>query len=87
MAKYFMHLRNGIDELLDPEGREFATLDALRSGVLHSALDLMAGDVQQGRIDLRYWIDAHDEKGTIVFSLPFKDAVKIISESDETPSL
>lgn len=73
-----------MDELLDPEGREFATLDALRIGVRDAALDLISGDVQHGRIDLSYWIDAHDEEGAIVFSLPFKDAVKIISGSDET---
>jgi len=25
MARYFMHLRDSIDELLDPEGQEFAS--------------------------------------------------------------
>ena len=33
MAHYFMHLRNHVDELLDPEGREFENIDGLKKAV------------------------------------------------------
>jgi hypothetical protein len=36
-----MNLRDGTDELLDPDGREFESLDALRKAVLNTARDLM----------------------------------------------
>ena len=81
MARYFMHLRNGTDELLDPEGLEFADLEALRRAVLHSARDLIAGDVRNGIIDLRYRIDAEDAEGQTVYSLPFKHAFTVIPEA------
>ena len=48
MARYFMHLRDGTEELLDPEGQEFASLAALRDAVLLTARDLMVGDVRDG---------------------------------------
>jgi hypothetical protein len=80
MARYFMHLRDSIDELLDPEGREFATMETLREAVLFSARDLIAGDIRNGVVDFRYRIDAEDEQGTIVYSLPFKHAFNIIPE-------
>lgn len=85
MARYFMHLRDGTEELLDQEGREFATLDALRKGVLASARDLMTGDVRGGMLDFRFRIDAQDESGVIVYTLPFKHALHIIPEGEDDP--
>jgi hypothetical protein len=78
MARYFMHLRDSTDELLDPEGAEFGTLDLLRTAVLVTARDLLKGDVDLGVIDLRFRIDAEDEEGEIVHTLPFSTAVNII---------
>lgn len=80
MALYFMHLRDGSDELLDPEGKEFSSLTSLRDAVLATARDLLVGDVRDGKMDLRLWIDVEDESGTIVHTLPFKHAVNIIPE-------
>ena len=81
MAQYFLHLRDSVDELLDPEGQEFADLDALKKAVLISARDLLAGDVRNGIIDLRYRIDAENADGEIVYTLPFKHAFSVIPEA------
>jgi hypothetical protein len=86
VAKYFLHLRDGVDELLDPEGRDYPTFEAMRRAVLYTARDLIAGDVRNGRLDLRFRIDAHDDAGTLVYSLPFKHALNIIPEGDPAPS-
>ena len=78
MARYFMHLRDGTEELLDEDGVEYDSLDALRKDVLATARDLMIGDMRAGVIDLRFRIDAEDADGVIVYSLAFKHAVNII---------
>ena len=78
MARYFLHLRDSSDELLDPEGKEFEDSEHLRAFVLKTARDLLAGDVQKGLMDFRFRIDAEDEAGHIVYSMPFKHAVNII---------
>jgi len=79
VALYFMHLRDGSDEMLDPEGKEFANLDELRTAVLFNARDLMAADLRKGVLDFRFRIDAEDEQGTVVYTLPFASALHIIA--------
>jgi hypothetical protein len=70
-----MNLRNGTDELIDSEGADYESLDALRKSVLATARDLMGHDMAQGLIDLRFRIDAEDTDGVIVYTLHFKHAV------------
>jgi hypothetical protein len=74
-----MHLRDGSDEMLDPEGKEFANLDELRAAELFNARDLMAADLRNGVLDFRFRIDAEDEQGTLVYTLPFGSALSIIA--------
>jgi hypothetical protein len=80
MARYFLHLRDSSDEVLDPDGFEFEDMDAVRAAVMRNARDTIAGDVRHGVVDFRYRIDAENEAGQVVYSLPFKHAVNIIPE-------
>jgi hypothetical protein len=66
MPRYFVHLRDGTDETLVPEGLEFSSLDALRVATMTAARDCIAGDVTRGICDLRFRIDAEDEGGRVV---------------------
>lgn len=81
MARYFMHLRNGSDEVLDPEGVELSGIDAIRTDVLKSARDILVGDLRSGVVDLRYRIDAENEGGEVIYTLAFKNAFSIIPEA------
>lgn len=74
-----MHLVDGEDILLDPEGLTMAA-DAVPASALAQARDCIAGDVRDGRINLAYRIDVHDGGGEVVYSLSFADAVEIIGE-------
>ena len=80
MARYFMQLRDGTGELLDPEGIEYANLDDLRKKVLLAVRDLISGDVSSGEVDMRFRIDAEDRDGAIVYTLAFKNAVRFIPD-------
>lgn len=82
MTRYYMQLRDGTEQMLDPEGLEYASLDDLRKSVLVAARDLMSGDLRGGVIDLRFRIDAEDRDGVIVYSLGFKHAVNIIPDDE-----
>jgi hypothetical protein len=81
MAKYFMHLRNGIDEVLDPEGVELSDMDAIRKKVMTAARDILVGDLRNGVVDLRYRVDAENEGGEVIYTLAFKNAFSIIPEA------
>jgi hypothetical protein len=80
VARYFLHLRDGSEQILDPEGQEFADMDEVRHAVLAAARDLMAGDIRGGVIDFRFRIDAQDSNGALVYTLPFKHALNIIPD-------
>jgi len=77
MPKYFMHLRDGSDEVLDPEG-VILPEDAVIGAALMAARDCMAGEVKDGRVDLGYRVDVHAEDGAVVHSLSFADAVEFV---------
>jgi hypothetical protein len=78
MTRYFLHLRDHIDEIFDAEGIDLPSLDALKKAVIEAARDIMTGDLRNGVLDLRYRIDAQDEQGAVIFSLPFQHAISII---------
>ena len=80
VAHYFFHLRDGSDEMLDPDGRDFGDMDSLRTAVMKNARDVIAGDIQNGVVDLRFRIDAENDSGQVVYSLAFKHAFNIIPE-------
>jgi hypothetical protein len=81
MARYFLHLRDGTDDALDPEGMECADMAALRKAVLAGARDVLGEELKRsGLLDFRYRIDAEDEAGNVVYSLPFAHAVSIIPD-------
>jgi hypothetical protein len=49
MARYLIHFRDSIDEVLDPEGVEIS-VEAVREVALIDARDCMAADAWSGRL-------------------------------------
>ena len=78
MARYFFHLRDGEDILLDPEGIELADIEAVQKKALESARDTLSHDMKDGVLDLKYRIDVEDAGGTVVYSLHLRDAFKMV---------
>lgn len=79
MALYYLHLRDGTDELLSPEPVEYRDVQALRDGVTSNARGIMAGQIaEEGTLDFRYRIDAEDEAGNVAYSLRFNHAISVI---------
>ena len=78
MPHFYLHLRDGTSEVLDHEGGEYASLETVKASVLLSARELMSVHVTAGVLDLRFRLEAEDDKGAIVYSLPFSHAVGVI---------
>ena len=87
MSRYYLHLRDHFDELIDPEGVEFADLKELKRAVVEASRDVMCGDVRNGLIDLRYRIDAENEAGAVIYTLAFSAAVQIIPDDEPATAL
>jgi hypothetical protein len=76
MARFFFHLVDGEDVLLDPEGVEIAR-DDIAASALRQARSLISSDARDGEIQLSYRIEVKDGVGEIVHVLAFEDAVTI----------
>ena len=76
MTTYYFHLCDGIDVLLDPDGRE---LDggSVEAAALAEARAIIAADVRGGHIHLDLEIEVHDSAGKIVHRIAFEDAVTV----------
>jgi hypothetical protein len=80
VPRYYMQLRDGTEQLLDPDGIEYADMDALKKKVLLAVRDMISGDALGGVIDLRFRVDAEDRDGVIVYTLGFAEAVRVIPD-------
>ena len=80
MPLYFMHLRDPLGEMLDPDGISIPE-EAIANATLYAARDCMVHDLRSGRLDLKYWIDVQDEGGKIVHTIQFADAVEILPKT------
>jgi hypothetical protein len=72
-----MHLVDGSDMLLDPEGSEMHCVDVPSKAML-AARDCMANDVKDGRLNLGYRIEVHDDSGRMIHRLEFGDALHMV---------
>ena len=79
MSKYFFHLRNGDDLLLDPEGIELDGPESIQAQALYEARSILSHDMMEGRIVLDQRIDIETSDRTVVYSLSFADAVEIVA--------
>lgn len=80
MPRFYMQLRDGSEELLDPDGLEYADIDGLKKKVLVAVRELISEDVKSGVVDLRFRIDAENREGVVVYTLGFAKALDIIPE-------
>jgi hypothetical protein len=79
MRTYFFHLRDGVDVLLDPEGRQLPSLEAVIAATLFEGRDVISNDARSGTINLNQQLEVEDDNGAIVHRLKLKDAVTIQS--------
>lgn len=73
--RYYLHMRRGEELIEDPDGEEFADLGAAREAAIWSARELMADRLRRGRRMDGQTFEIHDETGSLVATVPFKDAI------------
>lgn len=76
MATFYFHLCDGIDVLLDPDGRELERAD-VAAAALAEARGIIAADVPGGHIHLDQRIEVHDAHSQLVHRIAFEDAVTV----------
>lgn len=78
MSRYHFHLWDGTTLIHDPEGAELPDLPAVIERALHTARELLAEEVADGKLPLYMRLDVEDEGNRIVHRLNFHDVVQIL---------
>jgi hypothetical protein len=75
MPRYFFHIYERGQAILDDEGVELDGIDAAREEATVAARELMSADVLSGLApDGRRFV-VTDEQDVVVFDLPFEEAI------------
>jgi hypothetical protein len=75
MPQNFLHLRNGTDHTLDPEGKDYANLDEARHEAIESARELVSQSALSGKaLQLGSAFEITDDAGIVVTTVCFRDA-------------
>lgn len=78
MPHFFMHLRNSVGFLPDPEGVEADSVEEARQLAVESIRSLLADELARGRLDLRGSITIADHADEALMVVPFDAAVEVI---------
>lgn len=76
MPRFYFHLCDGTDVLLDADGREIRA-DMIAAVSLDEARAIIAADARNGHIFLDQTIEVHDSGGEVVHRVAFEDAVHV----------
>lgn len=77
MPRFFFHLCDGGDVLLDEQGSGMDPAQ-VPAQALRTARDMIAHDARDGRINLGYALKVRDEAGETVHTLYFHEAVELV---------
>ena len=75
--RYYFHLRESGNLIVDDEGRELVGLDAVKAAATAGARSVIAAEAMAGKIPLGAIIEVENEQGERVLDLPFREAVSL----------
>ncbi|HEY5721984.1 MAG TPA: hypothetical protein VIT45_06650 [Allosphingosinicella sp.] len=70
MPLYYIHLRNGEQDVIDEEGHELPDLESARRRALKAAGEIIADEMAQGRESIRIVLIVESEDGERLLELP-----------------
>jgi Domain of unknown function (DUF6894) len=78
MPVYFLHVEDGDQLILDPDGSSRNDLEAARGEAIEGARELMAESiVSDGRVGIERSIEVWDAVGVRLLVVPFRQAVAL----------
>lgn len=79
MPRFYFHVCNGSGFTEDDEGSELADLSEARANAIRGLRDIMATELKRGELNLGSFIEIEDEAHELVMTVPFADAVDVVT--------
>lgn len=80
MPRFYFHLCSGPEFIEDDDGLELVDAEAARTSAISGLRDILAGDLQHGRLNTASYIEIEDEQHDLIGTVSFEDVVKISNE-------
>lgn len=77
MARFYFHIRNHEEFVRDEEGVEMSNARAALEEAEDAAREILAEKVRKGEVIDGNRFEVHDELGTRLFTLPFRDVLRL----------
>jgi len=76
--RYRFHIRCETCSAEDEEGLDLLDIETARKEAVRGVRSILCDELLRGELDLRGSIDVADESGSIVESIKFEDAIRIV---------
>lgn len=77
MPLYFLHIRDGVHLIEDPDGSDLPNVEAAYSEAVANARDILASKVRAGEVVDGQVIEITDENGTVKATLLMRDVLRL----------
>lgn len=77
MPRYYFDIKSNEDFVEDPEGVELKGDGEAREEAIDAAREILAERVRKGEVIDGHVFDVRDDDGTKVFTLPFRDVLRL----------
>jgi hypothetical protein len=76
MPRFYLHIRKGDALAEDPEGDEFASMEAARDEAIAAAREIMSEQMQRGELpEPNSCLEIADQDGRLVLTVSFDEAL------------
>ena len=78
MARFYFHVRDRLNQLIDPDGVELPDLPTAVERAKLAVRDMLSHDMKIGIVDVGHRLDVENAQGAILYTLAFREAFKIV---------
>ena len=76
MPRWYLHVHDGKDAILDPEGSELPDVAAAHEEALAAAREMVADGLRGGKNRAGWRFEIFDQDGAPVLMVPFSEAIR-----------
>lgn len=85
MPRFYLHVSDGKLFAEDGDGLELHDVEAARREAIAGLRCVMAEELKRGQVNLAAYVEVEDENRQLVMTVPFLDAVEVLTQHHRRP--